>query len=240
MLHEDITAIQSYSVSRRLLMYKASSNPIDFLSDILYTQSISNISSSMEIPIFSKPPRKDSHGTTEDFSKPQRFILAKSCSHPFQGFAREWRLHETKEVDSSRAKSPIKLWIGLSMITSKDHIVKVGIVCHDGTEPIDFAVYVLHVQVDGYDQHEPSSTLNIEQRATELNTFFIDTLREVARANTCKFVGAGVCSKIVRWSPQLPARLWTELDILPITLDTKDTNQDASGSADSMARNCIM
>ncbi|KAK4551596.1 hypothetical protein LTR86_011067 [Recurvomyces mirabilis] len=241
MLYEESAARRSYNMSVRIA---SAHNVLNLKKPLTITVQIyfdSKSSINMETSAFSKLRPKDSHITTEDVLESKRFILAESCLHPFQGLATErGQQDQNRATDGRLARSSVTLWIGLSMKVCGDHIVEVGMVCHNGTNSVDFAVYALHIRVDGHDQRNPCLSSYAERRAQALSAFFIDTLREVARANACKFIGAGIASEIIQWSPQLPARLWIELDILPIALDMGESKMDVSESADSMARKCIM
>ncbi|KAK5119254.1 hypothetical protein LTR85_007868 [Meristemomyces frigidus] len=79
-----------------------------------------------------------------------------------------------------------------------------------------------------------------ERRAHAFAEHIMKTTREYARKNDCKFVGAGISSKLLELSPQLPARLWAESDIVPISLHEKRDFDDVDEIADSMARKCIL
>lgn len=68
-----------------------------------------------------------------------------------------------------------------------------------------------------------------------------------------KFIGAGVPNEVTKMAPKLSSRLWSELDIVPISLRPDQESYRSGGKssvywdiksideqADSMARKCIM
>lgn len=133
------------------------------------------------------------------------------------------------------------LWVGLATKTRDAGIVEVAITCHDGTYTTDFAVHVLHTDAETDRKLESAKpTNNIEDRLAAIDELCIRELRNYACGNYYKFLGAGIYSETVRMRPQLPARLWAELDIVPITLTKEGGFDDADEIADSMARKCIM
>lgn len=71
---------------------------------------------------------------------------------------------------------------------------------------------------------------------------------EYRQKHLYKFLGAGLTDKLVNLSPQLPARLWLELDIVPFVFPLSESSHEVKYShtalavdeeADSMARKAI-
>jgi hypothetical protein len=90
-----------------------------------------------------------------------------------------------------------------------------------------------------------------EERAGVLADYFVEKIRQYQQDHLYKFVGAGLAKKVVQMSPQLPARLWWELDIVPLVFETgleapfPKTSRHrpvvtVDEEADSMARKCLM
>jgi hypothetical protein len=129
------------------------------------------------------------------------------------------------------------LYIGIAVAEGASGTVDVGFASHDGTYSIDFAVQTL----GGNGASAPASgigtpglsgaqtptgiasgthtPLPLEERPAVLADHFVDKIRNYQREHRYKFVGAGLTRKVVQMSPQLPARLWWELDIVPLVFD---------------------
>lgn len=160
------------------------------------------------------------------------------------------------------------LYIGIAVAEGAGGTVDVGFASHDGTYSIDFAVQTLggngaSVPASGIGTpglsgaqtptgiasgtHTP---LPLEERPAVLADYFVDKIRNYQQEHRYKFVGAGLTRKVVQMSPQLPARLWWELDIVPLVFDKPLEDPLAQTGrhgimfvdeeADSMARKCLM
>jgi hypothetical protein len=89
-----------------------------------------------------------------------------------------------------------------------------------------------------------------EERAEALAAYLVEKARNYQKEHLYKFVGAGLSRQAVQMSPKLPAKLWLELDIVPLVFETgleypyPQKNPHSSISvdeeADSMARKCLM
>ncbi|OCL06746.1 glycosyltransferase family 4 protein [Glonium stellatum] len=152
------------------------------------------------------------------------------------------------------------LYIGIAVSEGAGGTVDVGFASHDGTYSIDFAVQTL----GGNGASGPASgigtptgtasgthtPLPLEDRPAVLADYFVDKIRNYQQEHRYKFVGAGLTTKVVQMSPQLPARLWWELDIVPLVFDkpleeplaqaTRRSIMFVDEEADSMARKCLM
>ena len=73
-------------------------------------------------------------------------------------------------------------------------------------------------------------------------------LVEIFLTYSSKFLGVGISETIFREiSPEVPSRLWAELDVVPMVFrssfnypDTAPEQQRVDEQADSMARKCLM
>jgi alpha,alpha-trehalose phosphorylase (configuration-retaining) len=133
------------------------------------------------------------------------------------------------------------LWLGIAVEENAEGQQEVGFASHDGTYSVDFAVTTLAKnQAEGSDH------------ATQLADYLIQRIGAYREEHLYKFLGAGLSEKLVRMSPQLPARLWLELDIIPFVLKHDEDESEESGTlpnahtslqvdeeADSMARKCL-
>lgn len=173
-----------------------------------------------------------------------------------------------KETEDDFGVSFQTLYIGIAVAEGASGTVDVGFASHDGTYSIDFAVQTL----GGNGASAPASgigtpglsgaqtptgiasgthtPLPLEERPAVLADYFVDKIRNYQQEHRYKFVGAGLTRKVVQMSPQLPARLWWELDIVPLVFDKPLEDPLAQVSrhgimfvdeeADSMARKCLM
>lgn len=84
----------------------------------------------------------------------------------------------------------------------------------------------------------------------ELSNFVINELTKYQEEHLYKFLGAGINEKALELSPQLAARLWKDLDIVPLVLPSQRSSDllSQSGScdvtvdeeADSMVRKALV
>jgi hypothetical protein len=85
--------------------------------------------------------------------------------------------------------------------------------------------------------------------AIALSDHLVDTIQRYENDHHCKILGAGITQHVIDMSPNLPSRLWAELDILPFVFDRKlkaplaeklHIGLTVDEEADSMARKCLM
>lgn len=82
--------------------------------------------------------------------------------------------------------------------------------------------------------------------------FVVESLRKYQKKSLCKYIGGGLPVDLERVSPSLCSRLWSELDLVPLSLwpDQEGSEKDMEGftfwkdrgvdeQADSMARKSI-
>ncbi|KAF2004518.1 glycosyltransferase family 4 protein [Amniculicola lignicola CBS 123094] len=160
-------------------------------------------------------------------------IHRQSTPHPFQ--AETSIRPRRKSVDEPQAFALQSLYLGIAVTEDADGRLAVGIASHDGTYSVDFAVHSV----------EPK-----EDRSTTLADFLINRISRYRNEHHYRFVGAGVTEKVVKISPNLPSRLWLELDIIPLIFEDISElpyRQDdvpatalVDEIADSAARKCLM
>jgi hypothetical protein len=170
------------------------------------------------------------------------------------------------------------LYVGIAVQEGANGTLDVGFVSHDGTYSIDFAVTTLklHDQLtpamlrdalynygsasesDRSGTSTPSgarspSLTPIETKEVPnfLANFLITRLKEYQEDHLYKYIGAGINELAVKYSPQLPSRLWQELDIVPLVLEDKprpnafrvkrgNTHLYVDEEADSMVRKALL
>jgi alpha,alpha-trehalose phosphorylase (configuration-retaining) len=86
-----------------------------------------------------------------------------------------------------------------------------------------------------------------EDRPSELANHIISSIFKYQQDHLYKFAGAGVTKRLATMSPQLPSRLWLELDIVPMVFEQglKTTGVpidviSVDEESDKMARKCLM
>lgn len=118
------------------------------------------------------------------------------------------RQQRSQESIGGTEHAPTVLWLGLAIKQCQNHTLEIGIACHDGTYTTDFAVHVLHKDIGAYD---PLSYAHTSEEAGALSRniedLCINVIREYSQRDACKFLGAGLQSKIAKMSPRLSTRL---------------------------------
>ncbi|KAJ4354003.1 uncharacterized protein N0V89_005735 [Didymosphaeria variabile] len=156
------------------------------------------------------------------------------------------------------------LYVGIAVQHGATGSLDVGLASHDGTYSIDFQVTTFKLKtsspnsdsgISGTSTPADSAIDNLtpvskEELPDVLNRFIIDMLRQYEEEHMFKFVGAGINKQTLALSPQLAARLWQDLDIVPLVLpnDPNPELHSKRGShavtvdeeADSMARKALV
>jgi alpha,alpha-trehalose phosphorylase (configuration-retaining) len=91
--------------------------------------------------------------------------------------------------------------------------------------------------------------MNPSTLANALSNHLVRSIQQYEEDHQCKILGAGFSKHVIDLSPNLPSRLWAELDILPFSFDRGlkstlakklQTGLTVDEEADSMARKCLM
>ncbi|KAI0401725.1 glycosyltransferase family 4 protein [Xylaria palmicola] len=144
-----------------------------------------------------------------------------------------WR--RLAEEDINFAPSLTPLFIGIAHVLKKDEIV-VAMAFHDHTYLLDFTIVRLP---------RPKSGGREREKRDIVTEFIVAAARQYEHENSVKFVGAAMPKRLVDRSPTLCARLWLDLDVVPlvITLSSSEKehlriSKNVDEEADSMARKC--
>ncbi|KAK5707876.1 hypothetical protein LTR97_000415 [Elasticomyces elasticus] len=136
-----------------------------------------------------------------------------------------------------------ELWLGIAA-QEADGEIHVGFACHDGTYTIDFAVHKLNT--DDQDVESPKGQPTcVWNCSVAVADYLVRSIRAYSEKNHYKFLGAGISQEIIRLSPQVAARIWTELDIVPIAIREGESGRmvksvvSVDELADSMARKAL-
>lgn len=165
------------------------------------------------------------------------------------------RMQRARQEHGEAGIALSELWVGIAAEKKEDGSVDVGFACHDGTYNVDFAVHNLSITPEEVKAHEQSSLsthLPADKDGQELAIadYLVRSIREYEQKNSYKFLGAGISQEVVQLSPQTPARLWTELDMVPVVIPEKEGGSLRGGEkvdavvgvdelADSLSRKCL-
>lgn len=106
--------------------------------------------------------------------------------------------------------------------------IDVAFVIHDGTYTIDFATTSIGGESSNSSETSAATSeansgtatpATTEERANFFAEDIISKIKHYRDEHYYKFVGAGLTTKAVQTCPQLPSRLWLELDIVPLVLE---------------------
>jgi len=204
-------------------------------------------------------------------TKPRRNRRQKT-RHAFEakGSVKHHQRRQSEIAQGEYGVALTSLFLGISVQEGLAGTLDVGFASHDGTYSIDFAVEVL-----GGKSESPSTSgrdtpsglrpgtptpqgimtpsglrtpLPQEYRPTVIADFFLQKIREYQEEHFYKFVGVGITKTAARMSPQLAARLWWDLDIVPMVFEMgleypnggAPIKMTVDEEADSMARKCLM
>ncbi|KAF2404208.1 putative trehalose synthase (Ccg-9) [Trichodelitschia bisporula] len=159
-----------------------------------------------------------------------------TIEHAFQG--RPSRQHAMRQKASQEQSkdfgiSLTPLFAGIAAYNRGNGLVDIGFACHDGTYSIDFSVRTVDILMD----NPPS----------ELAEWLVTLLREYCTSHYFKFLGIGITAELASLCPELPARLWSVLDLVPMIFSRgleyprgRKSHPTLDEEADSMARKCLM
>jgi alpha,alpha-trehalose phosphorylase (configuration-retaining) len=144
------------------------------------------------------------------------------------------------------------MFLGIAAIEQDNGSVDVSLVSHDGTYNSDFAVETFSNQSSAEENAHKSSKntsatrFDAEELSSLLADYFVTKVRDYEQVHDYKFVGVGMTSQTALLSPGLPAKLWSELDIVPLIFEKSlDYLKFGRGQtmvdeeADSMVRKCL-
>lgn len=128
------------------------------------------------------------------------------------------------------------IYAGVSATFHNDQASTIAIAVRNTTYLLDFLER----------RFEPGEVIS----CAEITGFIVEQLRQYSETQLEKFIGVAIPSSLVERCPTLCARIWAELDIVPIVLREKNkaleeprrTSWEARGvdeQAESMARKCI-
>ncbi|KIX07780.1 uncharacterized protein Z518_02434 [Rhinocladiella mackenziei CBS 650.93] len=135
-----------------------------------------------------------------------------------------------------------EFWAGIAIQEESPRAVKVGIAVHDGTYSVDFAVH--RISLDDDQEKDENSDWIADHLITQLSVY--------RKEHVCKILGAGILLDLHKKSPSLCSRLWLELDMVPIVVESNPVLQvqrisknvpkllnNVDEIADSAARKCL-
>lgn len=140
---------------------------------------------------------------------------------------------------------PVYLGVAFQVDPKNRNLLHFGLSTHDGTYSIDFYAAIIRMEGPSLSSDSgvsgSSSLMNgdLSQSVSKLPPIpkdelpayladlVIEKLTEQEQKHLYKYVGAGIDSRTVFFSPELPSRLWRELDIVALVLEL-DTGKDLS------------
>ncbi len=132
------------------------------------------------------------------------------------------------------------LYIGIAVLRNREGEVQLGLAIHDGTYCIDFMVEILpsaSPQSTATDLSESASGVPTLLRADQINVNLADYITNKIRTyrdnNLAKFMGAGMTNQTAGLSPQLAARLWSDLDIVAFVFNQEADEAHATVDEES-------
>ncbi|KAI7154955.1 glycosyltransferase family 4 protein, partial [Hortaea werneckii] len=179
--------------------------------------------------------------------------------HAFEAAAPEKHIERMRSIKEKKGEIGIALseiWAGI-MIEEKcgGDSVEIGFACHDGTYNIDFAVHTLSVDpnIEGIVQDTSCPTFLPRDRDGQekaIASYIICIVGNYSKKIQYKFLGCGLSQELLQLSPQTAARLWAELDIVPVVIPHSEGGSLLSGRmidptlgvdelADSLSRKCL-
>lgn len=99
---------------------------------------------------------------------------------------------------------------------------------------MDFAVHTIYTHKADFASRDHSTIA-----ARDIADYLLRIISGYEQKHTCKFLAAGISPELIDLSPRLIARLWAELDILPVSLEQETVAPTVDEAAGSMARQCV-
>jgi len=144
------------------------------------------------------------------------------------------------------------LYIGIAVTQKPNGKVQYALAQHDGTYCLDYHVGEFPYDSDS-DNSNPSSEagsgavtpMSMEDVPEELASLIIEKLSTYRTKHLSKPMGAGLTEQVAELSPQLCARLWSELDIVPFVFPRNANSKRDQATmpvdeeADYMARKTV-
>ncbi|KAG9567813.1 trehalose synthase, partial [Aureobasidium melanogenum] len=125
-----------------------------------------------------------------------------------------------------------EIFFGVAATKRPNDKIEVGFCAHDGTYSMDFAVHCIEAKGDA---------------AKTFSDYVVMRVKNYQDEHHYKYLGAGISQAAREISPDLPARLWAELDIPTLEFErsvvesdhVKTPEVDVDEEADAMARKCV-
>jgi hypothetical protein len=147
------------------------------------------------------------------------------------------------------------VFLGIAINHQINGNVDVGLVSYNGTYMIDLSVETMTNKTPKHSLGEKSDSQGCSESITKLNSkelsllladYLISKFRDYEQDHCYKLVGAGMTKEVSLLSPELPTRLWSELDMVPLIfkqplhyLKYSKEQTMVDEEADSMARKCM-
>ncbi|KAF2128446.1 glycosyltransferase family 4 protein [Dothidotthia symphoricarpi CBS 119687] len=143
------------------------------------------------------------------------------------------------------------MYLGVAIFERFPGTYDVAIAVHDGTYSVDYSVISLNPPRNDSRMPTPSHSgtatpvdpgtvtpISAEFLPTAISDLIVEKIKSYQAQHLFKFIGAGLTEQLVALSHGLPARLWSEVDIVPLVLGPTQNITDEE--ADSMARKAVL
>ncbi|KAH0262452.1 glycosyltransferase family 4 protein, partial [Aureobasidium melanogenum] len=142
------------------------------------------------------------------------------------------RLERARKAGKPVDEQPQEIFFGVAATKRPNDKIEVGFCAHDGTYSMDFAVHCIEAKGDA---------------AKTFSDYVVMRVKNYQDEHHYKYLGAGISKTAREISPDLPARLWAELDIPTLEFErsvvesdhVKTPEVDVDEEADAMARKCV-
>lgn len=128
------------------------------------------------------------------------------------------------------------MYLGVAIFERSQGTYDVAIAVHDGTYSIDYSVITLNPPriESGISTPIMSGTttpidtgtatpIASEHLPSAISNLILQKIKEYQAQHLFKFIGAGLTQQLVALSSGLPAKLWSEVDIVPLVMRPTQT-----------------
>ncbi|OBT49587.1 hypothetical protein VE04_09669, partial [Pseudogymnoascus sp. 24MN13] len=152
-------------------------------------------------------------------------MVAFAANREFEKRPSKYRLQVAEKQHGAITLTPLFVGVSAAFTDDEPNVAVVAIAVHDSVYLHDFTVHNVPLPTPR-DSTDP------------IADFVVESLRKYQKKSLCKYIGGGLPVDLERVSPSLCSRLWSELDLVPLSLwpDQEGSEKDME---DSMARKSI-
>lgn len=143
------------------------------------------------------------------------------------------RIHLSRLKRLTLSAALTELWIGIALEWRHNDLVDIAFASKSGRQLPEFIVHSVRIPYQAPFTAFTDSCAQSENAGSVICDYIVDAVRFFQSRNQYKYLGAGLSQEVVRLSPGLPAKLWLDLDIVPITTRLNPDNVSSHGSDES-------